>query len=617
MADHPMQPSRTHVPPAGRRETTSPGLSRRDLLRGAGVAGGLAVTPIAALLSACEGASSRRADPNSERARTVVFDHHGGRLQAPELWNPLVTGFVNNAGFHQALAEPLFILNLESGEIEPWLGRSFTPNKAMDVWTLEIRDDITWSDGERYDADDIVFTIELLLDNVELTNAPAMQEWVERVRVVDATTVEFTLKKPNPRFQLDYFAVKIHSSLVILPEHIWADKDPLEFTNYDPKKGWPVFTGPYRLTSVSPTRVTYERHDDWWGAKAGFKPLPKPEKLEWVVHETEEVRVARAAEHQLDSVGDLTAGAFESLKGRADTFVSWLPEKPYAWPDPCTRLLSVNNALEPWNDPEMRWALNYAIDREEVVRIAYEGTTTPARFFFPDYPPIQRYVDLLEEEGLFEEFPILRHDPDEAQRIIESKGYTRGGGYYRKDGKELRLRIDAPSDFIEIWRYAEVLAEQLQRVGINATFRKLAMGTWGENMGNGDYEAVADWSACGSVNEPWYSMSLFHARHVVPVGESADSNRVRWKNDTYSRHVDAMAQLPLEDPRIDRHFVAAAREWLRELPFLPIAHARKLFAFDTTYWTGWPTKRGDNYLQPTLDWANAHKIIHNLRPVNR
>ncbi|WP_020579227.1 ABC transporter substrate-binding protein [Actinopolymorpha alba] len=593
--------------------TTTGGLSRRALLRNAAFTG-MSVAPVASLLAACEGSRSDPAGESEQDVKTLLLDHHGGRVQSPDLWNPLVSGFTNNAGFHQALAEPLFILNYESGEIEPWLGESFTSNDTLDVWTLTIKDGITWSDGEAYDADDIVFTIEVLLKNAELNNAAPMQEWVDKVRKVDKTTVEFTLKKPNPRFQLDYFSVKIHSSLVVVPEHIWRGKDPLTFKNYDKKQNWPVFTGPYQLSSASPTRFVYTRRGDWWGAKADFKPLPQPERLEWIVNETEDIRVARATDHQLHSVADLTAGAFESLKARNKDVISWLPEKPYAWSDPCTRLLSLNNAIAPWNDREMRWALNYAIDREEIVRIAYEGTTTPARFFYPNYPAVQEYVNLLESEGLFEEYPILTHDPDKAKQIFESKGYTRtGDGFYRKGGKELRLQIDAPTDFIEIWRYAEVIGEQLQRAGINATVRKLAIATWGDNLGNGRFDAVTDWSACGSVTEPWLSMNLFHARFVVPMGKPSESNAVRWKNAEYSKHVDALANLPLGDKRIEGPFVAAARIWLRELPFLPIAHARKLYAFDTRSWTGWATSE-NNYLQPTLDWANAHKIIHSLRP---
>jgi peptide/nickel transport system substrate-binding protein len=589
-----------------------PPISRRGFLRT-----GLASVAGIGLLTACEGAGpglGAGQGGDGMRAKTLVLDFHGGRVQSPKLWNPFVPGFTSNAGFHQALMEPLFVLNYETGEIEPWLGEEFAADETATVWTLRLRDGVRWSDGEDYDADDVVFTIQMLLEGGdELGNAAAMKEWVRAVEKIDKTTVRFTLTKPNPRFQLDYFSVKIHGSLAIVPEHIWRDKDPVKFTNYDPDRGWPVFTGPYRLTSASPTKFTYERRDDWWGARAGFLPLPQPERLEFVVSETEDIRVARAADHQLDSVADLTAGAFESLRARNPGIISWRAEQPYAWTDPCTRLLSLNNAVEPWNDPEMRWALNHALDREEIVRIAYEGTTTPARFFFPDYPPLRRYVELLQDAGLFEEYPILLHDPDRARRVIESKGYTRSGdGYYRKNGQELRLQIDAPTDFVEIWRYAEVIGEQLQRLGINATVRKLAIGTWGDNIGNGRFEAAADWSACGSVTEPWFSMQLFQSRWVVPVGEPASANSVRWRNDEYSRHVDQIANLPLGDPRVDEPFIAAARIWLRELPFIPIAYARKLYAFNTRYWTGWPTQ-DNNYLQPTLDWGNAHKIIHRLR----
>ncbi len=600
--------------------------SRRAFLQRTLLAGA-AVGSLPALLAACEGEGAggggggggagggAGGGGNSARARTVVFDFHGGRVQSPDLWNPFVPGFTNNAGFHQAMAEPLFILDYESGKTEPWLGLSFEPNATSTVWTLKLRDGIKWSDGQAYDADDVVFTIDLLrTGSAELNNAASIQEWVKTVEKVDPLTVRFTLNKPNPRFQLDYFSVKIHSGLVIVPEHVWRGKDPTTFKNYD-KSASPVFTGPYRLTSASPTRFTYERRADWWGAKAGFLPLPKPERLQWVVNETEDIRVARAADHQLDSVADLTAGAFESLRARNPKVVSWLPDKPYAWPDPCTRLLSPNNAVEPWNDPQMRWALNHALDRDEIVKIAYEGTTTPARFFFPNYPPMQRWVQKVEDAGLFEEFPIGKHDLDQTKRILTAKGYTRRGDYYQKGGKELRLQIDAPTDFIEIWRYAEVIGEQLQRAGINATVRKLAIGTWGDNIGNGKFEAATDWSACGSVTEPWFSMQLFTAKSAVPVGKTATSNAVRWKNADYTKNVDQMANLPLDDPALDKPFLAAARAWLRDLPFLPITHARKLYAFDTTYWTGWATKK-DDYLQPTLDWANAHQIIHHLRPVS-
>ncbi len=554
-----------------------------------------------------------------ERRKTVIFDIDGGRVVDPELWNPFVPGSRRDHGFHQALIEPLFILNYQTGEFIPWLGESMTSNDTLDVWTLKLREGIKWSDGETFDADDVVFTIQMLLDNApDLNYSAAIASWVDRVEKVDDLTVNFYLSKPNPRFQLDYFSVKIWGSVPIVPEHIWKDQDPLTFKYYDPEKGWPVFTGPYKLVSVSPTEFVYVRDDNWWGAKSGWRPLPKPEKLIWTWAGPEETRAALMADRQLDSLMDITLGALLALKQRNPNVITWFDEMPYAWvPDPCSRTFELNLTKEPWNDKDMRWALNYAIDRDEIVKIAYEGTTLKSRHFFPAYPPLDRFVDLAIEKGAWDLDRLWKHDPDLAKQIIESKGWKMGDdGYYYKDGKQLTLDITTHEAFIEKQRIAQVLVEQFQRIGINATNRNEAGGTWGENFDMGNFEARMGWQTCGSVNEPWASMDRFNVRWLRPVGERASGNQWRWSGpaaEEYSKLVDEIGSLPLGDPKIDELFVKATKIWFEELPVIPITQARKIIPFDTTYWTNWPTAKND-YIHPPTWWQHTHYIIHNLKP---
>ncbi|HEY65934.1 MAG TPA: ABC transporter substrate-binding protein [Caldilineae bacterium] len=556
------------------------------------------------------------------REETLIFDIDGGRVVDPELWNPFVPGNRRDHGFHQALIEPLFILNYQTGEIIPWLGESMTPNETLDVWTLKLRQGVKWSDGEDFNADDVVFTINMLLDNApELIYSADLATWIESVEKIDDLTVQFNLKKPNPRFQLDYFSVKIWGSVSILPEHIWRDKDPLTFKNYDPEKGWPVFTGPYKLVSVSPTEFVYIRDDNWWGAQIGWKPLPKPRKLIWTWAGPEETRTALMADRQLDSLMDITLGALLALKERNPNVITWFDELPYAWvPDPCSRTFELNLTKEPWNDKDMRWALNYAIDRDEIVKIAYEGTTLKSRHFFPAYPPLDRYVDLAIEQGAWDLDRLWKHDPDLAKQIIESKGWTMGDdGYYYKDGKQLTLDITTHEAFIEKQRIAQVIVEQLQRIGINATHRNEAGGTWGENFAFGNFEARVGWQTCGSVNEPWASMDRFNVRWLTPVGERAPDNEWRWSGpaaEEYSKLVDEIGSLPLGDPKIDELFVKAMKIWFEELPVIPITQARKIIPFDTTYWTNWPTFEND-YIHPPTWWQHTHYIIHNLKPAKK
>ena len=558
-------------------------------------------------------------EEEAERRKTVIFDIDGGRVVDPENWNPYTPGRRMDQGYHQAMVEPLFILNYETGEFIPWLGTEFTSNETFDVWTLKLREGVEWSDGEVYDADDVMFTINMLLENSpDLANSAGLAQWVDSIEKIDDYTIQFNLLAPNPRFQLDNFSVRIWGSVNIVPEHIWKDVDPLTFKYYDPEKGWPVFTGPYLLERVGETEFSYVRNDDWWGAKSGWMELPAPEKLVWVWYGPEETRTAAMANNGLDSMMDVTLGALLALQQRNPNVVAHFTDLPYAWvPDPCSRTFEFNHTMPPWDDPDMRWAINYAMDRDEIVTIAYEGTTFPSRHFFPAYPPLDRYVDLLEDAGLYEEFPLMEYNPDKAKEIIESKGYTlNDDGLYEKDGELLSIEITTHEAFIEKQRIAQVQVEQLQSLGINASTRNEAGGTWGENFNFGEFEARMGWQTCGSVNEPWASLDTFNTSWLTPVGERSSFNNWRWSGENaeaYSAIVDEIGMLPLGDPAIDELFVEAMRLWMEDLPVIPITQAKKIIPFDNTYWTNWPT--ADNpYIHPPTWWQSTHPIIHALEP---
>lgn len=246
------------------------------------------------------------------------------RWDSLELWNPFVLGDKRSVGYHQSMSEPLFILNYETGEIEPWLGTEMTHNETLDVWTLTLRDGVEWSDGEAFNAEDVVFTINMLKENApELHNSEQVNDWVDSVEALDDLTIQFNLTNPNPRFQLDFFSVKIWGGINIVPEHICMTKihspsHSMILTNYDPDQGWPVATGAYMLESSRETEWTYVHNDNWWGAKSGWKELPAPRRLVWTAYGPEETRTAVAADGLMDSLGDIMLGAFQALQAKTN-----------------------------------------------------------------------------------------------------------------------------------------------------------------------------------------------------------------------------------------------------------------------------------------------------------
>ena len=580
---------------------------RRSLLAAAFL---LVLVPVQTVAPAPAGA-------DVDRAHTLILDIDSGRDLTPDIWNPFLPGTQFAQGYHQAILEPLFMLNYETGQIVPWVGESMTANNSLDQWTLKIRNGVTWSDGVPYTADDVVFTINLLLNNAPTlnggaTSSAALKDWVANVQKVDDRTVIFNLNRPNPRFQLDYFSVRIWGSVTIVPKHIWEGQDPLTFKFYDPGKGWPVGTGAYKLASISPTEFSYLRDDNWWGAKPGTFKLPEPQKLIWTWAGPEESRAALMADGQLDSMMDVTLGTFKAVQARNSNVIAWYPQLPYAWLDPCARNFEFNTAVPPWDNKDMRWAVNYALDRQQIVDVAYEGTTIPSRFFFPAYPPLNALVDAAGAAGDYDRNPLWTHDPDKAKQLIEANGYTMGNdGFYQKDGQQLGLTITTDEAFIEMQRIISVQVEQLQAVGINAVQKNEAGAVWGDNFAFGRFEARQGWHNCGSVNEPWSSLDTLNKKWVEPIGTRASSNQWRWSNDEYSAIVDQIGTLPLGDPQIQPLFVKAADIYLSELPTIPITQAKKLIPFDTTHWTGWPT-HDNNYIQGTTWWQMTPIILQNI-----
>ncbi|MEM9787096.1 MAG: ABC transporter substrate-binding protein [Pseudomonadota bacterium] len=548
------------------------------------------------------------------RENTVIFDLDR-TIQDPENFNWMTPGTKRMHGAHQTMWEPLFILNYGTGELDPWLATGFQANEDSTRFTISLREGVEWSDGEAFNADDVIFTVNIALTDEEISSreAATIRAQVASVQKIDDLTVQFDLNEPNPRFIVENFGVRIFGSFLIMPEHIWNGENPATFA-FNP----PIGTGPYTFTSAASNRAIWDRNDDWWGAKTGFMDLPAPERVVFLESGGEESRAQLMASNQLDAAQNVTIGTFEAIQAQNPNVIAWYADYPYAAADPCARQLEINTTVAPWDNANMRKAVAHIIDRSQIVNVAYEGTTAASQTMFAQYGSMAPFIDAVVDAGYG--LPASA-DVAAGQALIEAEGWTRDGDYYTRDGETLSVSIHVNSASTEYTRTIDVIVEQLQRAGIDARAVPVENGVfWGEVLPFGAYEMSYSWLSCGSVNEPWASMGRYTVADVVPVGERSPgfNNTARWDGpaaEAYSAIMADIASRPLGDDAIPGLVAEAYQHLDAEMPFIPLVQAAKLLPMNETYWTGWPT--ADNYYNhPFFWWNHTHQIIHNLEPAN-
>ena len=553
----------------------------------------------------------RLSEESIAREDTVIFDLDRA-IKDPNNFNWFTPGLKRLHGAHQAMWEPLFILDYANGQLVPWLGLEFTSNSANDEWILTLREGVEWSDGEAFTADDVVFTVNMVLESSQISAREAIQlkGQLAGIQKIDNHRVLFKLKAPNPSFHTENFGVLNFSSFLIMPEHIWQGKSISDFT-FNP----PIGTGAYTLNSATSQRAIWDRNDDWWGAKTGFKDLPEPKRLVWIESGGQENRAQLLIRNQLDAGQHLSLGIFEAIKTYNPNVIAWHADFPFSWTDPCPRQLDINTTLPPWDDPKMRKAIAHIIDRQQIVDIVYEGSTVPSQTMFVQYAAMEPFIDAVREAG----FALPANANLAAgHALLEAKGYRKNrDGLYSLNGKVLSVKIQANTSSAEITGAVDLIVEQLQKAGIDARTVPVENSIfWAETLPLGHYEMSYTWLSCGSVNEPWASMNRYTNNITAPIGKLAPgfNNTGRWDTAAatdYTTLVNKIRSMPLGDPAIPL-LVAEAYQYLDlETPFIPIVQAAKVLTFNNTYWTGWPAN--DNfYTHPMFWWNSSHLIIHNL-----
>ena len=459
---------------------------------------------------------------------------------------------------------------------------------------------VEWSDGRSWTARDFVFTINMLKAHApELVFSTDMDTWVEEAVALDDLTARITLKSPNPRFLASYFTHIHGNGVPIVPEHIWAGQDPTTFANYDPARGWPVVTGPYEIALSEPAQRIWDLRPDWWAAKTGFCDLPQVERMIFLPYMEEHQRVQNLLVNKLDICLELRPSNIISLLQQHDKMSTWTGrEPPYSYMTPWPIALGFNNVEAPFSDRDIRRAINFAIDREQLVEIGWQNSGDWTLLPIPELPQMKKYFTLAED--LVAKHHVGVFDPEKSAAILSRKGYSRSGEFWENDGKPLSMVIDIFSHFQDL---TPVLIAQLKKAGIDASFRMTSDFNTRLRQGTARAYMIGNFS---SMRDPYFVLRQYHSRFVQPTGEPAD-NPWRWQNAAFDELIDQMGQTPSDHPAMDELYRRAMDIWLAELPSIPIVQWPHRIPHYETYWTNWPT--AENPYINSAYWSRTWLLV--------
>lgn len=354
----------------------------------------------------------------------------------PHLYSP-------NQMFAQAMVYEPLVRYRADGTVGPWLAASWDVSEDGRVYTFALREDVTFSNGEPFDAAAAKANFDAILANRSRHAWLELANQIVSAEVAGPHLLRLTLK--------DAYYPVLQELALPRPFRFIA---PSQFVAGGTKDGIaaPVGTGPWMLSETSlGERDVFTRNEAYWGEKPAYasvtvKVIPDP-NTRAIAFETGEIDLIYGTD------GPISPDTFERFRamGEAAGITAALSEPLES------RVLALNTNRGATRDLAVRRAINHAVDKDTMIATVLYGTQRRAdTLFAPNVP----YADI----GL----APYAYDLDEARHLLEEAGWTAptDGGIREKDGARLSVELCFVGTDAVAKSMAEIVQADLRRVGI-------------------------------------------------------------------------------------------------------------------------------------------------------
>ncbi len=463
-------------------------------------------------------AANRRATAEELAVSEVGSGHMGGSLvvalrSEPKTFNPALVEDDPSRQVIECLNGDLIHINRATLKTEPALAKSWTVSPDGRHYTLSLRRGIRFSDGQPFNADDVVFSFQVYLD--EKIHSPQRDLLVVgdkpiAVEKIDDYTVRFSLAQPYAA------AERLFDGVAILPRHL------LESAYKEGKfnQAWSVSAspdqfaglGPFRLKEYVPgQRVVLEKNPYYWKQDKTGDRLPYLSQVEFLFVSSEDAQVIRFEAGDTDVLSGFSAENFallqkeEASKGYHVSDLGAGLEYNFLFfnlNDLSSKGKPEIAAKQAWfRDLRFRQAVSEAIDRNGIVRLVYNGRATP--IWNQVTPGNKLWVD--------EDIPHPARSIDEAKQLLKSAGFSwrADGSLVDSHGTPVEFSILTNSSNAARGKMATIIQDDLSQLGMDVHVVPLEFRSMVDRLLNSyDYEAAIMGIASGDA-DPTSEMNVW------------------------------------------------------------------------------------------------------------
>ena len=428
-------------------------------------------------------------DPGTPGGKLVI-----AQRSEPRTFNPVVAIDQNSLGVNARMMGDLIHINRATQKTEPALARSWTVSKDGTQFTVKLRRGLRFSDGAPFDADDVLFSFKVYLD--EQVHSPqrdllTISGKPITLQKVNAYTVRFTFPAPYSA------AERVFDGVAILPRHL-LEKD---YQEGKINQAWTLSTlpekmaglGAFRLKQVVPgDRIVLERNPNYWKIDAKGQRLPYLDEITFVVVPTQDAQVIRFQAGDSQLISGLSADNFAVLEPEQKTRHFKLydagPGLEYNFlmfnlNDDTERLPEITRKQKWFRDVRFRQAVSAAIDRAGIVRLVYRNRGAA----------IATHVSPGNKAWFNSSIPAPARSLPRARELLQAAGFSWKAGNTLVDssGQPVEFTILVSSSNTQRGQIATLVQEDLKAIGIAAHVVPMESRSANDRVLNShDFEAI-------------------------------------------------------------------------------------------------------------------------------